>query len=38
MSWKGDTCGAAFDIEDIPETSPKCGTDDSTFSLIDEDL
>ena len=38
MSWKCDTCGAAFELQDIPETCPKCGTEDGTFSLIDEDL
>ena len=37
MSWKCDTCGATFELDDIPEECPKCGTNTGTFSLIDEE-
>jgi len=37
MSWKCDTCGNTFQNEDIPEECPKCGTDNATFSLINEE-
>jgi len=37
MSWKCDTCEATFNVDDIPEKCPKCGIEDGTFSLIDEE-
>ena len=37
MSWKCDTCGATFEKNDITEQCPKCGADEGTFSLMDEE-
>jgi rubrerythrin len=37
MSWKCDICGTAFENEEIPEKCPKCGSEEGTFSLIDEE-
>ena len=37
MSWRCDTCGAAFGNEDIPEECPKCGTIEGTFSLMEKE-
>ena len=37
MSWKCDSCGTTFEVEDIPEECPKCGKIDGTFSLMDEE-
>jgi rubrerythrin len=36
MMWKCDTCGAIFDIIDIPQECPECGANDGTFSLIED--
>lgn len=33
--WKCDECGATFNLDDIPEKCPDCGTENGTFSLID---
>ncbi|MFX1495365.1 MAG: rubredoxin-like domain-containing protein [Promethearchaeota archaeon] len=35
MNWKCDNCGETFNLDDIPEKCPKCGAEDSTFSLVD---
>lgn len=32
-TWECDSCGAVFDLDDIPETCPECGSEDTTFSL-----
>jgi len=35
LNWKCDKCGAVFDLGDIPEKCPECGSDDATFSMVD---
>ena len=30
--WKCDSCGHEFDLDDIPDKCPKCGSDES-FSM-----
>jgi rubrerythrin len=35
MKWKCDKCGETFNLDDIPEKCPKCGEEESTFSLVD---
>ena len=37
MKWKCDKCGEIFDLDDIPEKYPKCGTEDDTFSMMDDE-
>jgi len=37
MNGKCDQCGDIFDLYDIPEKCPRCGAEDGTFSLVDDD-
>lgn len=38
MKWKCDKCVDFFDLYDIPEECPRCGAEDDTFSLVDDEL
>ena len=38
MPWKCDRCQAIFEMEEIPQKCPKCGTEDGTFSLVEYEL